>query len=349
IHIDMDCFYAAIEERDDPALRGKPIGVGGSSRRGVLTTANYEARKFGCRSAMPVFKAMELCPQLTLVPVRFDVYRAESSRIRSIFARFTELIEPLSLDEAYLDVTENKRGVTTATELAQIIRGEIFEETRLTASAGIAPNKFLAKVASDWNKPNGQFVVRPGMVEAFLRELPVKRIPGVGKVMQEKLAALGIETVGQLGQRPLEELQARFGRWGVRLHQLSQGIDDRPVCSDSPRRSLSSEDTFATDIPLEATADKIRELGGKVWTAAERDERVARTVVLKLKTRDFRILTRSHTPPTPPASATELIDIALRLRERVELPSSTRYRLVGVGLDNFTDADDPRLQAGLFD
>jgi len=349
IHIDMDAFYASVEQRDDPALRGRPVVVAWRGARSVVCAASYEARRFGVRSAMPALRAERLCPDAVFVPPDFPRYKAASKAIHGVFHRHTELIEPLSLDEAYLDVTENKQDVTTATELAQIIRGEIFEETRLTASAGIAPNKFLAKVASDWNKPNGQFVVRPGMVEAFLRELPVKRIPGVGKVMQEKLAALGINTVGQLGQRPLEELQARFGRWGSRLHELARGIDDRPVCSHSPRRSLSSEDTFATDIPLEATADKIRELGGKVWIAAERDERVARTVVLKLKTRDFRILTRSHTPPAPPSSAAELIDIALRLRERVELPSSTRYRLVGVGLDNFTDADDPRLQAGLFD
>ncbi len=245
IHIDMDCFYAAIEERENPALRGKPVGVGGSERRGVLTTANYEARKYGCRSAMPVFKALELCPHLILVPVQFDLYRAVSSQIRSIFSRFTDLIEPLSLDEAYLDVSHLQ---TDGAAIAREIRAQIFEETRLTASAGIAPNKLIAKIASDWHKPNGQKQVREDEIPAFMAALPVGRIWGVGKKMREKLSALGIETCADLQALDQIELARRFGKWGIELWQLCRGIDDRPVSSDRTRKSVSSETTFRENI-----------------------------------------------------------------------------------------------------
>ncbi|MEY3897175.1 MAG: polymerase, partial [Verrucomicrobiota bacterium] len=241
----MDCFYAAIEERENPALRGKPVGVGGSERRGVLTTANYEARKFGCRSAMPVFKALALCPHLILVPVQFDLYRAVSSRIRAIFGRFTELIEPLSLDEAYLDVTHLQ---SSGAAIAREIRAQILEETGLTASAGISSNKLIAKIASDWHKPNGQKQVAEDEIPAFMAALPVGRIWGVGKKMREKLTALGIETCADLQQLDQIELSQRFGKWGIELWHLCRGIDDRAVTPDRTRKSVSSETTFSENI-----------------------------------------------------------------------------------------------------
>jgi len=245
IHIDMDCFYAAIEEREDPSLRGKPVAVGGSGRRGVLTTANYEARRFGCRSAMPGYRALELCPQLVMLPVRFDLYRSESAGIRAIFARFTGLIEPLSLDEAYLDVSVLR---SSGAAVAREIRAQIREETGLAASAGIAPNKLVAKIASDWNKPDGQFEVKPDEVDEFMRGLPVNRLWGVGRRNNERLAKLGVETCGDLRQFEKLELSQRFGRWGLELWKLCRGIDQREVCTDRPSKSLSTERTFGEDV-----------------------------------------------------------------------------------------------------
>ena len=287
IHIDMDCFYAAIEERDDPSLRGKPIGVAGSTRRGVLTTANYEARKFGCRSAMPVFKALELCPQLTLVPVRFEVYRAESSRIRAIFGRFTDLIEPLSLDEAYLDVSHLQSG---GAAVAREIRAQIFEETGLTASAGISTNKLIAKIASDWNKPNGQHEVKPEEIPAFMAALPVGKLWGVGGKMRAKLAALGIETCADLQTLDQIELARRFGKWGLELWQLCRGIDDRAVTPDRTRKSISSETTFSENIRvLPALIPPMRAMieGLKEDLIGKHSDRVIRSLVVKLKFADF--------------------------------------------------------------
>jgi DNA polymerase-4 len=287
IHIDMDCFYAAIEERDDPALRGKPLAVAGKDRRSVLTTANYEARKFGCRSAMPVFKALELCPQLTIVPVRFDAYRAESAKIRAIFGRFTELIEPLSLDEAYLDVSHLQSG---ASAVAREIRAQIFEETRLTASAGISTNKLIAKIASDWNKPNGQYEVTAGEIPAFVAALPVGRLWGVGGKMRGKLAAIGVETCADLQQFDQIELARRFGKWGLELWQLCRGIDERPVTPERTRKSLSSETTFSENIRvLPALIPPMRGMieGLHEDLVAHHADRVIRSLVVKLKFADF--------------------------------------------------------------
>ncbi len=233
IHIDMDCFYAAIEERDNPLLRGKPVGVGGSSRRGVLTTANYEARKFGCRSAMPVFMALEKCPELLIVPTRFDVYKRDSQKIREIFMRFTPLVEPLSLDEAFLDVSHaTEPGTIIASRIRQLIR----EETGLTASAGIAPNKLIAKIASDWNKPDGQFTVAPSKAEDFIKNLPLKKIPGVGGKMAEKLTSLGVATCGEYRATDKFEWVRRLGGYGAELWERCWGRDDRPVTPDSRKR-----------------------------------------------------------------------------------------------------------------
>jgi len=349
VHIDMDAFYASVEQRDDPKLRGRPVVVAWRGARSVVCAASYEARKFGVRSAMPAMRAERLCPHAVFVPPDFIRYRAVSKQVREIYSRHTDLIEPLSLDEAYLDVTENKMQLWSATDVATAIRTCIREETQLTASAGIAPNKFLAKIASDWRKPDGQFVIKPAQVEAFLAPLPVSKLPGVGKVMEASLARLGISNVAQLRLYGAAELQRRFGRWGQRLHELSLGIDEHPVVSERPTLQVSAEDTFSTDLRLSEIEDMVRRLAAKVWAAAQKEEgRTGRTVVLKLKTSDFRILTRSLTPPQPPASEAELVEIALSLRERVDQPSRTRYRLVGVGLGNFRDANELLPQPELF-
>jgi Nucleotidyltransferase/DNA polymerase involved in DNA repair len=348
IHVDMDAFYASVEQRDDPALRGRPVVVAWRGARSVVCAASYEARRHGVHSAMPALRAARLCPDAVFVPPDFTRYREVSRQVRAILARHSERIEPLSLDEAYLDVTGNLRDSPSATAVAQAIRAQIREELHLGASAGVAPNKFLAKIASDWRKPDGLFVIRPAQAMAFLTPLPVAMIPGVGRVMQARLAALGVDTVGQLRGLEPALLEAHFGRQGRRLHELARGIDERPVEGDRPRRSLSAEDTFEQDLPLSATDAVIARLATKVWTAAQRGPRVARTVVLKLKTADFRILTRSLTPDRPPASEAELVGIALALRARVELPSETRYRLVGVGLGNFEDGTTENRQATLF-
>ena len=349
VHIDMDAFYASVEQRDDPRLRGRPVVVAWRGARSVVCAASYEARKFGVRSAMPALRAERLCPHAVFVPPDFVRYRAVSKQVREIFSRHTDLIEPLSLDEAYLDVTENKMQLWSATEVATAIRTCIREETQLTASAGIAPNKFLAKIASDWRKPDGQFVIKPAQVEAFLAPLPVSKLPGVGKVMEANLAKFGITTVAQLRVLGAKVLEQRYGRWGQRLHELSLGIDDHPVISERPTLQVSAEDTFSKDLRLSEIGEMIAALAAKVWKSALKEEgRTGRTVVLKLKTSDFRILTRSLTPPQPPASEEEFIDIALSLRERVDQPSRTRYRLVGVGLGNFRDANEFLPQPELF-
>ena len=339
VHIDMDAFYASVEQRDDPSLRGKPVVVAWRGQRSVVCAASYEARKFGIRSAMPAVRAERLCPDAIFVAPDFSRYRAASKQVREIFLRHTNLVEPLSLDEAYLDVTAPKTAFTSATAVAKCIRQEIYNETSLTASAGVAPNKFLAKIASDWRKPDGLFVIRPPEVEAFLAPLPVARIPGVGKVMDAKLEALGIRSCADLRAFDVRELQQRFGSYGRRLSELALGIDERAVNPDQPVQSISAEDTFAQDVPLSEVEPMIRTLAGKTWAASRKTERVGHTVVLKLKTSDFHILTRSHTPPLPPQSEQELTEIAIALRDRVSLPAHTRYRLVGVGVGNFRDAD----------
>lgn len=349
VHIDMDAFYASVEQRDDPVLRGKPVVVAWRGARSVVCAASYEARRFGIRSAMPAIRAERLCPAAIFVPPDFTRYRAASRHVREIFLRHTDLVEPLSLDEAYLDVTEDRLGLGSATAVATQVRQAIRDELALTASAGIAPNKFLAKIASDWRKPDGQFVIRPAEVEAFLTPLPVSKLHGVGKVMEARLRDLGIDTVGALRSRGEAELEQRFGRWGRRLHELSRGIDEHPVVSERPTLQVSAEDTFEKDLLLRDTGDALQRLAAKVWSAAKKEPgRIGRTVVLKLKTSEFRLLTRSFTPVDPPSSEAELVEIALSLRERVELPSRTRYRLVGVGLANFRDSNDLPPQSKLF-
>ncbi len=349
IHVDMDAFYASVEQRDDPALRGRPVVVAWRGDRSVVCAASYEARRFGVRSAMPARRAERLCPDAVFVPPDFTRYRAVSRQVREILLRHTALVEPLSLDEAYLDVTEPLSDLPSATAIARSIRAEIRAQTDLVASAGVAPNKFLAKIASDWRKPDGLFVIRPHEVDAFLGPLPVARIPGVGKVTDGRLAALGIRTCADLRACPEIDLERHFGRYGLRLAQLARGIDHNRVVPDRPTQSISAEDTFAEDRPLTDIEPAVRELAAKVWAASRKTDRIGRTVVLKLKTREFRILTRSHTPPHPPSDAEEFVALAIALIGHVDLPADTRYRLVGVGLGNFRDAADESLQAGLFD
>ena len=312
IHIDMDCFYAAIELRERPELVGRPVAVGGRpGGRGVLTTCNYEAREFGCRSAMPAFKALERCPQLVILPVRFDLYRAESKRIRAVFHEFTDLVEPLSLDEAYLDVSELN---STGSALAEEIRLRIYNTTGLTASAGIAPNKMLAKIASDWRKPNGQFEVASAEIDAFVRELPVRKIWGVGGKTAEKLASLGVETCGQLQGIDLGDLHRRFGKFGAALFELCRGIDRREVNPDRERKSVSTEHTFPSDLPdfeqgsreLEPlVAELIEELRSK------HADREVRSAFVKVKFIDFQQTTAERRcPELKPEVFDELLEEA---------------------------------------
>jgi DNA polymerase-4 len=349
IHVDMDAFYASVEQRDDPHLRGKPVIVAWKGKRSVVCAASYEARTFGVRSAMPAIRAERLCPGAIFVPPDFTRYRSVSHSVREIFKRHTDLIEPLSLDEAYLDVTENKTRLPTATLVALTIREQIRQELNLTASAGVAPNKFLAKIASDWRKPDGLFVIQPNEVEAFLLPLPLGRLPGVGKVTGERLANLGAQTVGDLRRLDMAVLEQQFGRYGLRLHELARGVDNSEVVSDRPTQSISVEDTFENDVPLLETEVMIRRLAEKLWNASRKESRIARTVVLKLKTSEFKILTRSHTPHSPPSSCEELTNIVLALRERVNLDGQQRFRLVGVGLSNFREPTDAGAQPALFE
>jgi DNA polymerase IV len=349
IHVDMDAFYASVEQRDNPELRGKPVIVAWKGNRSVVCAASYEARAFGVRSAMPAMRAERLCPIAIFIAPDFTRYRAVSRNVREIFKRHTDLIEPLSLDEAYLDVTENKTGLPTATLVARTIREQIRQELNLTASAGVAPNKFLAKLASDWRKPDGFFVIQPDEVDAFLLPLTVGRLPGVGKVTEERLANLGIKYVSDLRRLELTALEHEFGRYGLRLYDLARGIDESEVVPDRPTQSISVEDTLEKDLPLDELEPMIRRLAEKLWSASRKEHRVARTVVLKLKTSEFKILTRSHTPSSLPASCEELTAIALKLREHVDLASQQRYRLVGLGLSNFREPEEIVAQSALFE
>jgi DNA polymerase-4 len=347
IHVDMDAFYASVEQRDDPDLQGKPVIVGWLGERSVVCAASYEARKFGVHSAMPASRARRLCPQAVFIGPNFEKYTAVSRQIRAIFERHTALVEPLSLDEAYLDVTEELTGLPTATEAAQRIREEIREETRLTASAGVAPNKFLAKIASDWRKPDGLFVIRPHDVERFLPPLPVRKIPGVGPATEKALGELGVTLVGQLQALDRARLEGRFGSFGQRLWELARGIDENPVVASRERKSLSAEDTFARDLTREEVAAELAKIAAKVWASIEKKSLVGRTVTVKLRSGDFRTFTRRLTPESPPASAEELVRIGLELLGRFPFAEATRFRLAGIGLSNFVGEEKGELE--LFD
>lgn len=352
IHIDMDAFYASVEQRDRPELRGRPVVVAWRGARSVVCAASYEARRSGVRSAMPALRAEKLCPDAVFVPPDFSRYREASQTIRQVFLSHTPLVEPLSLDEAYLDVSQAAQANGAGTALARRIRAQIFDATGLTASAGIAPNRFLAKIASDYRKPNGQCTIHPERVEAFLLHLPVGRIPGVGRVTQQRLAGMGIDTVGQLRTVSLAVLQQRFGRFGEKMYERARGIDDRPVSPDRLRKSLSCEDTFSRDLLLSELLPELESLCRKLWNMRDRLSGKPRTIVLKLKTSDFRILTRSLTPPCFPASCDAFEHSIRELLRRVDLPHDTRYRLAGVGFENIVYAgSQPSGQAeqmGLF-
>jgi DNA polymerase-4 len=335
IHIDMDAFYASVEQRDNPQLRGKPIAVGHGARRGVVAAASYEARKFGVRSAMPSVTAQRQCPALIFVAPRFDVYRAVSLQIRDIFADYTPMIEPLSLDEAYLDVTENLRGLPTATATAAEIRQRIFEVTGLTASAGISYNKFLAKLASDYRKPNGQYLVAPDKGAAFVEHLAVGKFHGIGPVTAEKMNRLGIQTGADLRTKSVEFLSQHFGKSGPWYYEISRGEDDRPVRPDRERKSSGSETTFADDL-TDASAIEREVLGqaDEVWAWCQKANAYGRTITVKIKFADFQQATRSRSVAGPVSSQAQLHDVSLGLIRSV-LPAEKGIRLVGVSVSNF--------------
>ncbi len=326
IHLDMDCFYAAVEMRERPELAGQAIAVGGGSRRGVVTTCNYEARKFGVHSAMPGFQARERCPHLVFLPTRFDLYRAESAKIRSILRAYTPLVEPLSLDEAYLDVTGLNRY---AWDIAKEIRKRIFDETRLTASAGIAPNKMLAKIASDWRKPNGQFAIIPDQVEAFLRDLPVRKIWGVGPKSAEKFKQQGVQTCGDLQKYTLPELVRQWGKWGHELYHLCRGQDDRPVEPNQVRKSLSNETTFPDNL---RTLDECREALDALVLELEEElrakagDRLVHKAFVKVKFADFTRTTRECVSAHPTRETYQALLVEARRR------SAQPVRLLGSGV-----------------
>ena len=336
IHVDMDCFYAAVEEREQPELVGRPLGVGGLGGRGVLTTCNYEARKYGVRSAMPTFMALSRCPQLVMVRPRFDLYRAESAKVRAIFHEYTPLVEPLSLDEAYLDVSHHDRPATT---VAQEIRARIHEVTHLTASAGIAPNKMLAKIASDLRKPNGQFTIKPAAVAAFMLDLPARKIHGIGEVTAKRLETeLAVETCGQLQAFGRADLQARFGKFGANLYDRCRGIDDRPVEPNRERKSLSNENTFPANLTtLEQCAERLEEIHADLLRDLEKqpERRPINKVFVKLRFADF-----SHTSVERGGVEPALDAYRALLEEgwRRRAPEKRVVRLLGVGV-RFVPAD----------
>ena len=339
IHIDMDAFYASVEQRDDPTLRGKPIAVGGGGPRGVVATASYEARVFGVKSAMPGARARRLCPDLLFVKPRFEVYRAVSAQVRAIFARFTDIIQPLSLDEAYLDVTANKPGIASATVIAQDIRRMIRDETGLTASAGVSYNKLIAKLASDQNKPDGVCVVRPSEGAAFMAKMPVRRIHGVGPVTARRMQALGIETGADLHACDLPFLHRHFGSSADFYYRAARGQDDRPVHERQERKSISVEDTFFDDLRTEeALVAEIDRIALSLWGRIEKSGAYGRTVVLKIKFADFRIITRSRSFAAPVRSPAQLAETGRALL-RAQLPLRIGARLLGLGLHNL-DQDE---------
>src|SRR5277367_3862819 len=334
IHVDMDAFYASVEQRDHPELRGKPVAVGGSRQRGVVAAASYEARRFGVHSAMPSVTAKRKCPDLIFVKPRFDVYKTVSSQIRAIFAEYTPIIEPLSLDEAYLDVTENLPGIQSATAIAEEIRAKIREQTGLTASAGVSYNKFLAKLASDHRKPDGLFVITPKMGPSFVETLPVRKFHGIGPATARKMARLGIETGLDLKSQSLDFLQRHFGKAGSYYYWAARGVDERPVRADRIRKSVGAENTFPADlVSYEAACDALREIIDKVWEHCERSGSRGRTVTLKVKFANFRQIARSRTTQTQIGIRSELEEVGNALLEPL-FPVTKGIRLLGVSLSS---------------
>ncbi|HET9810075.1 MAG TPA: DNA polymerase IV [Sphingomicrobium sp.] len=346
IHVDMDAFYASVEQRDNPELRGLPVAVGGG-HRGVVAAASYEARKFGIRSAMPSGTAKRKCPDIVFVKPRFDAYRDVSNRIRAIFGDYTDLVEPLSLDEAYLDVTEDRPGLGSARAIAEDIRRRIREECRLTASAGVSYCKFIAKLASDYRKPDGLTVIRPEQGPEFVASLPVARFHGVGPVTARKMEGLGISTGADLRSWSLAELESRFGSSGKWYWSICRGIDEREVKPDRPYKSVSAERTFDEDLrEVDRLAAEIERIAGYAWARVERAEVTGRTVTLKAKFADFAIVTRSKSfcEPVPDERA---FAAAGRLLLETLIPVPKGIRLLGLGLHNLSDRFDEPLQLRL--
>jgi DNA polymerase-4 len=342
IHVDMDAFYASVEQRDNPELRGRPVAVGYGAKRGVVAAASYEARAFGVRSAMPSITAMRQCPELVFVPPRFEIYRAVSRQIHEIFADYTALIEPLSLDEAYLDVTENRRGLPTAAATAKEIRARIFEQVGLTASAGVSYNKFLAKLASSRRKPNGQFVITPEMGADFVASLPIGKFHGVGPVTAARMRQLGIETGADLKAKPLEFLQRHFGKSAAWYRGVANGEDERPVVADRKRKSSGSETTFERDLTASGEIEAgVEAMAEEVWAWCAKASAFGRTVTVKVKFADFRIVTRSRSYSAAVARRELLRETSIDL-VRTILPTDKGIRLLGVAVSNF---DSPGMDA----
>jgi len=348
IHVDMDAFFASVEQRDDPELRGKPVAVGGGSQRGVVAAASYEARVYGVRSAMASVTARRRCPDLIFVKPRFDVYREVSQQVRAIFADYTPLVEPLSLDEAYLDVTEDLKGIGIATRIAEEIRARIREETGLTASAGVSYNKFLAKLASDQNKPDGLCVITPAKGAAFVASLPVSRFHGVGPKTAEKMERLGIVSGADLAERDLAFLERHFGSSGSTYYRLARGICDRQVRPDRERKSIGAEDTFMEDLTDPARMEvELERISQTIWSRMEGRGIEGRTVVLKMKYQDFRIVTRTHSLPRPVAGRDEFLAIGRTLLHRL-VPVAKPVRLLGLTLAGLrNDEPAPELEPSL--
>lgn len=339
IHIDMDAFYASIEQRDNPELRGKPIAVGGSpaGRGGVVATASYEARKFGVRSAMPSIKAIQLCKDLIFVRPRFHVYKDVSEKIRDIFGRHTDLIEPLSLDEAFLDVTEDKLGIGSAIDIAKQIRQSIKDELQLTASAGVSINKFVAKIASDMNKPNGLTFIGPSRIESFMEQLPVEKFFGVGKVTAQKMKLMGLHTGGDLKKLSVGEMIKHFGKPGRFFYKIVRGIDDREVQPHRETKSVGAEDTFPLDLTIIAEMnDELEKIASVVHDRLQRYQLKGRTVTLKIKYHDFRQVTRSKSLEQPTSDMESITAIAKELLSATN-PENAKIRLLGISLSNFGD------------
>ena len=352
LHVDMDAFYASVEVREQPGLAGRPVIVGGSPRgRGVVSAANYEARRFGIHSAMPTARAMRLCPDAVCLPGRMSLYASVSRQIREIFDRYSPLVEPLSLDEAFLDVTESQRLFGTATEIANAIKRAISDELSLVASVGIAPNKFIAKIASDLDKPDGFVEVKPEEVQAFLDPLPVSRVWGVGKATGKELDRLGISTIAQLRQQSEAVLQDRFGKFGTHLWRLANGMDDRPVVSDSEAKSISNETTFDSDISNRDTLRAwLMELTEQVCWRLRQHDLFGRTVQIKLRFADFSTITRSHTLPEATQQTKQVWQAVLALFDKAMQSESRRLRLVGVGVSGLIDtAQRPQVQTDMFE
>ncbi len=332
IHIDMDAFYASVELRERPELRHLPVVVSSHHPRAVICAASYPAREFGLRSAMAMSQARKLCPHAVVIEPDFEKYRAVSAQIHQIFRRYTALIEPLSLDEAYLDVSDNLLGIPSATEVALRIREEILQTTGLTASAGVAPNKFLAKIASDWNKPNGICVIKPSKVKDFIHDLPLKKIPGVGKVTQVKLQAMHMETLGDLQQMDEAVLAHHFGKYGRQLFLYAQGIDERPVQAERERQQISRETTFDSDLTLVQCHSYWPQLIEQVWNSLQRKQLNARGVSAKLKLKNFQVLQHSKSFKSPLHSQADLTQALEQLLQEMHIPDDFQFRLIGVGV-----------------